>query len=89
MAVNTGPVVFLFPPQGEGNALAAPQHPLLGKIPVVIAGKGTPDGDRAPFNVVAKGSLYLCMDNTDDASHLYQKVDEGGDDDDWLVVPAS
>jgi hypothetical protein len=58
-------------------------------MPVILCGAGTPDGDREPFLSANKGSLYLMTDGTDDASHLYQKVDEGGDNDDWLIVPAS
>lgn len=89
MAANSGPVIFLSPALGESNDITLNQHPILGELPCIMCGKGTPNGDAAPFNAVAKGSLYLCMDNTDDASHLYQKVDEGGDDADWLIVPAS
>lgn len=54
--------------------------------PTVLWGVGTPDGDASPFNLVNKGSLYLCVNNTDDQACVYQKVDEGGDDADWVLV---
>lgn len=83
MAVNSGSVVFLFPPVGEGNDLAVHQHPILGELPAIICGNGTPDGDRAPFTVVPKGSVYLQMDAADDAVFLFGKVDDAGEDADW------
>lgn len=54
--------------------------------PSIIWGQGTPDGDRSPFVNLNKGSLYLCVNNTDDQACIYQKVDEGGDDNDWVLV---
>jgi hypothetical protein len=54
--------------------------------PVWLWGVGTPDGDASPWLEANKGSLYSNVDATDDASHIYQKVDEGGDDADWVLV---
>lgn len=54
--------------------------------PTILWGVGTPDGDASPFNLVNKGSLFLCVNNTDDEACVYQKVDEGGDDADWVLV---
>jgi hypothetical protein len=36
--------------------------------------------------MVQKGSLYLTVNQTDDTTALYMKVDEGGDADDWTRV---
>ena len=55
----------------------------------LIVCTGAPDGDAEPFKTASKGSIACRLDATDDASHLYQKVDEGGDDADWLIIPAS
>ena len=52
--------------------------------PSVLWGQGTPDGDRLPFTQVNKGSLYLAVDQTDDTSPLWVKVDEGNDNADWV-----
>ena len=54
--------------------------------PAILWGQGTPDGDRAPFTSVNKGSLYMSTNQTDDTHVLWQKVDEGSDDDDWILV---
>jgi len=54
--------------------------------PSILWGQGTPNGDLAPFNQVNKGSLYLLVNATDDESCVYVKVDEGGDDDDWVLL---
>lgn len=52
--------------------------------PAVLWGQGTPDGDRAPFTLVNKGSLYLAVDQTDDTTAVWLKVDEGSDNADWV-----
>src|SRR3990167_2179245 len=52
--------------------------------PSILWGQGTPDGDRVPFTQVNKGSLYLAVDQTDDTSPLWVKVDEGNDNADWV-----
>jgi len=54
--------------------------------PSFIWGVGTPNGDLVPFIDCQKGSLYFQADATDDNTHIYQKVDEGGDDADWVKV---
>lgn len=50
-------------------------------------GQGTPVGTLEPWLSAQKGSIYLCVDNADDASPIYIKVDEGGDDNDWVAIP--
>lgn len=87
MATNTA-AFFVFPQIGgkEGGTgfspgVASGLYPE--SQPSCIWGQGTPDGDRSPFVNLNKGSLYLAVNNTDDASCVYCKVDEGGDDDDW------
>ena len=54
------------------------------KEPDILWGLGTPNGAIEPFVSVQKGSLYFAVDNTDDQTHIYQKVDEGGDNADWV-----
>ncbi len=54
--------------------------------PSILWGQGTPNGDLAPFNLVNKGSLYMAIDQTDDNACVYEKVDEGGDNNDWVVL---
>lgn len=54
------------------------------EAPSILWGQGTPDGDRAPFTLVNKGSLYLAVDQTDDTTPLWVKVDEGSDNADWV-----
>ncbi len=53
--------------------------------PAIIWGNGTP-GAFVPFTSVNKGSLYMEVNNTDDTTALWMKVDEGGDTDDWTRV---
>jgi hypothetical protein len=54
--------------------------------PVILAGQGTPAGAIPPFKEAQKGSLYMQTDAADDASHVWQKVDEGGDNSDWSLI---
>lgn len=54
-------------------------------FPDIIMGAGAPDGDASPFKEANKGSLYMRTDGSDDANCIYQKYDEGEDDDDWSV----
>lgn len=56
--------------------------------PDVLWGLGTPNGDIEPFVSVQKGSLYISVDRTDDEAHIYVKVDEGGDNNDWVRLLA-
>src|SRR5688572_23720731 len=58
------------------------------KAPTLLWGQGTPDGDREPFLSAQKGTLYFQSDATDDSSHVWQKVDEGNDNDDWVLFEA-
>ncbi len=53
--------------------------------PAVLWGNGTPAA-IAPFTLANKGSLYMEVNNTDDTTALWMKVDEGGDTDDWTRV---
>ncbi len=89
MADNTN-VRFLFPQQQRfGGIGLLPTYPAgvdeEGQ-PSVLWGQGTPDGDRAPFTLVNKGSLYLAVDQTDDTTAVWQKVDEGDANSDWVRV---
>ncbi len=81
---------FLTPPEvgmlgsvGFTGQVGGAMHPET--PPSILWGQGTPNGDLPPFNLVNKGSLYMCVNNTDDSGHLYHKVDEGGDDADWVL----
>ena len=65
----------------HGEAGLYPEEP-----PVILWGQGTPDGDRQPFLGANKGSLYISTNQTDDTLVLWQKIDEGGDDADWVQV---
>ena len=53
-------------------------------MPDIIVGAGAADGDAQPFLGANKGSLYLRTDASDDATHVFQKLDEAGDDNDWV-----
>ena len=89
MAVNTR-AFFLRHSAGEdgvgSNKRASGLHPE--QAPDIIWGQGTPDGDRAPFNALNKGSIYMEVNATDDDSHLWVKVDEAGADTDWVSFGA-
>jgi len=89
MAVNTR-AFFLRHSAGENgvgtNKRASGLHPE--QAPDIIWGQGTPDGDRAPFNALNKGSIYMEVNATDDDSHLWVKVDEAGADTDWIPFGA-
>lgn len=80
---------FLYPPApGYGSAghvpgIGAAMHPESG--PAILWGQGTP-GAIPPWTLVNKGSLWISVDQTDDTTALYMKVDEGGDADDWTRV---
>jgi len=59
-----------------------PVSPGLG----IYYGNGTPDGDKDPWLSAPKGTLYMALNNTDDTGCVYVKVDEGGDDNDWVLL---
>jgi hypothetical protein len=80
MAVNSNAFWVLNPDPANKQAALIPE-----KAPTLLWGQGTPDGDRQPFLGAQKGSLYFQTDATDDAGHVYVKVDEGNDDNDWVV----
>ncbi len=67
------------------NQRASGMHPEAG--PQILWGQGTPAA-IAPFTSVNKGSLYLQVNASDDTSHVWQKVDEGGDTADWILFEA-
>ncbi|MHC4230622.1 MAG: hypothetical protein ACYSW0_24565 [Planctomycetota bacterium] len=50
----------------------------------LLIGSGSPDGNTDPYNSAGKGSVYLRIDQTDDISPFYAKVDNDGADDDWV-----
>ena len=57
------------------------------KKPGIYWGQGTPDGDLAGVFIAAnKSTIYAQTDATDDHSPLWVKVDEGGDDADWVQL---
>lgn len=77
---------FLQNPVGQGGvgvrqtgSALWPESP-----PAILWGQGTPNGDLAPFNQVNKGSLYFAINQTDDTAPVWVKVDEGGDNADWV-----
>ena len=55
------------------------------EMPTIIMGTGAADGDAAPFLSANKGSIYLRADTTDDYCPMALKMDEGGDDNDWVI----
>src|SRR3990167_10980477 len=86
MAASTQ-AFFLFPPGGmTGTGQVAPLDAMVPEVaPSVLWGQGTPAA-IAPFTTVNKGSLYFAVDQTDDTTAVWQKVDEGGDTADWVRV---
>ena len=78
---------FLQNPKGD-TASGAPVGPggsmYPEDAPAIMWGQGTPNGDLAPFNLVNKGSLWMSTDQADDVTAVYVKVDEGGDNADWV-----
>lgn len=52
----------------------------------LLIGSGSPDGNTDPWNSAGKGSVHLRIDQTDDISPFYVKVDADGADDDWVPV---
>jgi hypothetical protein len=87
MTVNT--VAYFYSPGGHvgGTGFSFKARGLGPETPPdIIWGTGTPDGDRAPFNVINKGSIYMQVDGADDGAVLWQKVDEGGDNNDWKPI---
>lgn len=55
----------------------------------ILFGQGTPNGDLEPFKSAQKGTLYMQANNTDDRPHVWMKVDEGNDNDDWVSLSIS
>ena len=51
-----------------------------------LVGSGSPDGNTDPWGSACKGSVHLRIDQTDDLSPFYVKVDDDGADDDWVPV---
>ena len=90
MAESTAAFFLQVPPDfglGTAGAIAAPQALSPEGPPSILWGRGTPNGDLPPFNSVNKGSLYMAVDQTDDSGlSLWSKVDEGGDNSDWVAV---
>ena len=85
MAVNTQAFFLTNPVDSlqDGGISIGAMHPET--QPAILWGQGTPDGDRAPFNVVNKGSIYMQTNATDDTPAVWYKVDEGGANDDWAL----
>ncbi len=76
-------VHFLFPVgmrYGGAGLIPSPGSSLNEEgEPAIMWGQGTPDGNLSPFNLVNKGSLYLSVNQADDVTAFYIKVDEGGE----------
>jgi len=90
MTGSVGGHYFIFPPVGTTGNIAV-HDPVLGKLPCIFIGKGTPTEDIEPFVSAAKGSMYIIMDAADNAETLWIKVDDAnaGDDTDWYGVTIS
>lgn len=89
MADNVMAFFFQNPKAESGAGIAADSGPggmYPEGVPVILWGQGTPDGDRSPFKEANKGSLYMAVDQTDDTTHVWQKVDEGNDNADWVEM---
>lgn len=81
MTTNTAAFFVNNPDPSSKQAALVPE-----RAPTDLWGQGTPDGDREPFLSAQKGSTYRQVDATDDAPVFWVKVDEGGDDADWVVT---
>ena len=81
MAVNTVAFFVNNPDPATKQTALVPE-----RGPTKLWGQGTPDGDREPFLSAQKGSTYIQVDATDDTGHIWQKVDEGNDNDDWVLL---
>lgn len=84
MATNTVAFFVNYPDGAQRQPALVPE-----KAPTDLWGQGTPDGDREPFLSAQKGSLYREVNNTDDDPILWVKVDEGNDDNDWVLLPVA
>lgn len=74
---------------GAGFVLASSDAEAPETEPTILWGQGTPAGTLAPWTLVNKGSLYMQTNATDDTSHVFMKVDEGGDAADWDALLTS
>src|SRR5688572_20292539 len=79
MATNTQAFFVVNPNPSRRQPAGAPEP-----APTFLWGQGTPDGDREPFSIAQKGTLYFEVDATDDTTMVWVKVDEGSDDADWV-----
>ncbi len=88
MAASTKAIV-LIPPgyaEGAGSDFDAYSSPLAPENqPAWLWGQGTPAA-IPPFTTVNKGSIYSEVNTTDDDPALWEKVDEGGDTADWVLM---
>jgi len=84
MATNTQAFFTVNPDPADAQNAMVPE-----RAPTFLWGQGTPDGDREPFLSAQKGTLYVQADATDDTGHIWQKVDEGNDNDDWVLLGGS
>ena len=87
MTGSVGAHYFIYPPAGTTGKIAI-HDSMLGPIPIIFAGNGSPTEDIEPFLSAPKGSLYIIMDAADNAECLWVKVDDAnaGDDTDWYGV---
>jgi hypothetical protein len=84
MTASVGAFQLINPDPTTKQVASAPA-----KAPGLLWGQGTPVGAIEPWSSAQKGTLYFAVDNSDDDSHIYQKVDEGGDDADWVLMLAA
>lgn len=80
MTTSTSAFYYVKPDPGS---LGGSLHPET--APGIIWGQGTP-GAIAPFTSINKGGLYMQVNGTDDESHCWMKVDEGGDAADFVLL---
>jgi hypothetical protein len=80
---------FLHNPKGpSGSGLAWPEGPggmFPETPPCIIWGQGTPAAIE-PFTLVGEGSIYIQSNATDDEAHVYQKVANDGDANDYVAL---
>ena len=81
--MTTSTVAFYLHRPANDPGGMAPEY-----LPGLIWGQGTP-GAIEPFTTINKGSIYMQVNGTDDESHCWMKVDEGGDAADWVQLLSS
>lgn len=83
MATSTGAYQLINPNPVKKQLAMSPA-----KSPALLWGQGTPAGALEQFSSAQKGSLYIQIDASDDYACVWVKVDEAGDDADWILQRA-